>query len=91
MPLKKVLLRPGVNKENTRYTNENGWYDCDKIRFRQGTPEKIGGWQRISANTFLGICRSLWTWVTLGAQKLIGVGTNLKFYISSGGAYYVIS
>ena len=91
MPLKKLALRPGVNKENTRYTNENGWYDCDKIRFRQGTPEKIGGWQRISANTFVGICRSLWTWVTLGAQKLIGVGTNLKFYISSGGAYYDIT
>jgi len=91
MPLKKLLLRPGVNKENTRYTSENGWYDCDKIRFRQGTPEKIGGWQRISANTFVGICRSLWTWVTLGAQKLIGVGTNLMFYISSGGAYYDIT
>jgi hypothetical protein len=91
MPLKKLALRPGVNKENTRYTNENGWYDCDKIRFRQGTPEKIGGWQRISANTFVGICRSLWTWVTLGSQKLIGVGTNLKFYISSGGAYYDIT
>ena len=91
MPLKKLTLRPGVNKENTRYTNENGWYDCDKIRFRQGTPEKIGGWQRISANTFLGVCRSLWTWVTLGAQKLIGVGTNLKFYISAGGAYYDIT
>ena len=91
MPLKKLTLRPGVNQENTRYTNENGWYDCDKIRFRQGTPEKIGGWQRISANTFLGVCRSLWTWVTLGAQKLIGVGTNLKFYISAGGAYYDIT
>jgi len=91
MPLKKLALRPGVNKENTRYTNENGWYDCDKIRFRQGTPEKIGGWQRISANTFVGICRSLWTWVTLGSQRLIGVGTNLKFYISSGGAYYDIT
>jgi len=91
MPLKKILLRPGVNKENTRYTTEGGWYDCDKIRFRQGTPEKIGGWQRISANTFLGVCRSLWTWVTLASQKLIGVGTNLKFYISSGGAYYDIT
>ena len=91
MPLKKVLLRPGVNKENTRYTSESGWYDCDKIRFRQGTPEKIGGWQRISGNTFLGVCRSLWTWVTLGFQNLIGVGTNLKFYISAGGAYYDIT
>jgi len=87
MPLKKLTLRPGVNKENTRYTNENGWYDCDKIRFRQGTPEKIGGWQRISDNTFLGVCRSLWNWVTLASLNLIGVGTNLKFYIEKGGAY----
>ena len=87
MPLKKLALRPGVNKENTRYTNENGWYDCDKIRFRQGTPEKIGGWQRISTDTFLGVCRSLWNWVTLSALNLIGVGTNLKFYIERGGVY----
>ena len=87
MPLKKLTLRPGVNKENTRYTNENGWYECDKVRFRQGTPEKIGGWTRISANTFLGVCRSLWNWVTLSSLNLIGVGTNLKFYIANGGAY----
>jgi hypothetical protein len=87
MPLKKLTLRPGVNKENTRYTNENGWYDCDKIRFRQGTPEKIGGWQRISTDTFLGVCRSLWNWVTLSSLNLIGVGTNLKFYIERGGVY----
>jgi len=91
MPLKKLALRPGVNRENTRYTNENGWYDSDKIRFRQGTPEKIGGWQRISTNTFVGICRSLWAWVTLGAANLLGLGTNLKFYIENGGAYYDIT
>ena len=87
MPLKKLQLKAGINRENTRYTSEGGWYDCDKIRFRQGTPEKIGGWQRISATTFLGVCRSLWNWVTLGSQNLIGVGTNLKFYIENGGAY----
>jgi hypothetical protein len=91
MTLKKFQPRPGVNKENTRYANENGWYDSDKVRFREGTPEKIGGWQRISAATFLGVCRSLWNWVTLGAQNLIGLGTNLKFYISNGGAYYDIT
>jgi hypothetical protein len=87
MALKKLTLKAGVNKENTRYTNENGWYISDKMRFRQGTPEKIGGWVRISATTFLGICRSLWNWVTLASLNLIGVGTNLKFYIESGGAY----
>jgi len=87
MPLKKLTLKAGVNKENTRYTNENGWYVSDKMRFRQGTPEKIGGWQRISASTFLGVCRSLWNWITLGGLNLVGVGTNLKFYIERGGAY----
>jgi hypothetical protein len=89
--LKKLVLKPGVNKENTRYTNESGWYDCDKIRFRQGTPEKIGGWQRISTQKFIGVCRSLWAWVTLGSLKLLGVGTNLKFFIENGGSYYDIT
>jgi hypothetical protein len=87
MPLKKILLKPGVNRENTRYTNEGGWYESEKVRFRQGTPEKIGGWTRTSASTFLGLCRSLWNWVTLGGINLIGVGTNLKFYLEAGGIY----
>lgn len=87
MPLAKILFKPGINRENTRYTTEGGWYDGDKVRFRQGTPEKIGGWQRISSATFLGLCRSLWNWVTLANLNLVGVGTNLKFYIESGGGY----
>ena len=87
MPLKKLIFKPGVNRENTRYTTEGGFYDCDKIRFRQGTPEKIGGWQQISSATFLGLCRSLWNWVTLGGINLLGVGTNLKFYLERGGLY----
>lgn len=91
MPLKKLALKPGVNRERTRYSNETGWYECDKVRFRQGYPEKIGGWQRISNNTFQGVCRSLWSWVTLGSQNFVGVGTNLKFYLELGGVYYDIT
>lgn len=103
MPLKKILFRPGVNRENTRYASESlgsvntgtqvvgGWYESNKVRFRAGTPEKIGGWQRISGNTFLGICRSIWNWVTLGSQNLLSVGTNLKYYIENGGEYYDIT
>lgn len=87
MPLQKIILKAGVNRENTRYTSEGGYYESDKVRFRQGTPEKIGGWVRISANTFLGVCRSLWNWITLNYQNLLGVGTNLKFYIENGGVY----
>jgi len=91
MPLQKVILKPGVNRENTRYTNEGGWYESEKIRFRQGTPEKLGGWQRISANTFVGVCRSLWNWVTLTGANLLGVGTSSKFYIEATGVYYDIT
>ena len=87
MPLQKILFRAGVNRENTRYTTEGGWYECDKVRFRQGMPESIGGWVPFSLNTFRGVCRSLWDWVTLVGQNLIGLGTNLKFYINQGGTF----
>ena len=91
MPLSKILFKPGVNRENTRYTTEGGWYECDKIRFRQGNPEKIGGWTAFAFTTFQGVCRSLWNWVTLAGENLVGVGTNLYFYILNGGAYYNIT
>ena len=91
MPLAKYLFKPGVNRENTRYTTEGGWYECDKVRFRQGNPEKIGGWTPFATGVFLGICRSLWNWITLASLNLVGVGTNLKFYIMSGGLYYDIT
>jgi hypothetical protein len=91
MPLSKILFKSGVNRENTRYTTEGGWYECDKIRFRQGTPEKIGGWVQYSATTFSGICRSLWAWATLDNVNLLGVGTNLKYYVNRGGAFYDIT
>jgi hypothetical protein len=91
MPLKKLTLKSGVNRENTRYYNEMGWYECDKVRFRQGTPEKIGGWSQYSNFTFLGVCRSLWSWVTLAGESLISAGTSLKFYINQGGLFYDIT
>jgi hypothetical protein len=91
VPLSKILYKPGTNRENTRYTTEGGWYTSEKVRFRQGTPEKIGGWVRISQATFLGVCRSLWNWVTLSSANLLGLGTNLKYYIEQGGAYFDIT
>jgi hypothetical protein len=87
MPLKKLTFKSGVNRENTRYTNEGGWFEGNNVRFRQGTPEKIGGWTRINSSTFQGVARSLHNWITLSGQNLIGVGTNLKFLIENGGAY----
>ena len=91
MPLQKILFKPGVNRENTRYTTEGGWYEGDKIRFRQGNPEVIGGWEPLTVITYLGVCRSLWNWTSLGGSNLIGVGTNLKFYILQGTEYYDIT
>lgn len=87
MSLQKLNFKPGINREVTRYTNENGWYECDKVRFRAGYPEKIGGWQRISASTYLGVGRSLQNFVTLAGVNLVSVGTNLKFYLEEGGIY----
>jgi hypothetical protein len=91
MPLQKFLFKPGVNRENTRYTTEGGWYEGDKIRFRQGNPEKIGGWTPFANGVFLGVCRSLWNWITLTGENLVGVGTNLYFYILKGGDYYDVT
>ena len=87
MPLQKLVLKPGINRENTRYSSEGMWYECDKIRFRQGSPEKIGGWVWLSTNTYLGVCRSLWQFLGLSGLKYTGVGTNLKFYVELGGIY----
>jgi len=91
MPLIKPTFRPGVNRENTRYHNEGGWYESDKVRFRQGMPEKIGGWTQYSVNTFLGVCRSLWNWITLANLNLVGVGTNLKYYLTYGTSFFDIT
>lgn len=91
MPLQQLKIIPGVNRENTRYASEGKWYESDKVRFRQGTPEQIGGWVKVSSDTFLGVCRSLFSWVTLAALRLLGVGTNLKFYINRDGIFYDIT
>jgi hypothetical protein len=91
MPLQKLQFNPGVDRENTRYAAEGGWYETNKVRFRRGMPQKIGGWVRLSASTFLGVCRSMLNWVTLQQQNLVSVGTNLKYYIERGGAYFDIT
>ena len=91
MPLQKIQFKPGINKEVTSLAGEGGWYDCDKVRFRGGFPEKIGGWAVLTYNTFLGVARSLWNWVTLKQFNILGVGTNLKFYVENGGTYYDIT
>lgn len=87
MPFTKLQFKPGIVREVTSYTNEGGWHDCDKVRFQKGFPEKIGGWQKQSNRSFLGTCRALHAWVTLSLDQLIGLGTNLKYYINQGGDY----
>lgn len=91
MPLQKLQFVPGVNREVTTLAGEGGWYDCDKIRFRAGFPEKIGGWKAVSSSTFLGVCRSLFNWITLKNFNIVGLGTNLKFYLENGGVFYDIT
>lgn len=91
MPLTKFQFRPGINREITSYANEGGWHDCDKVRFVKGFPEKIGGWVRYSRYSFLGNARTLNQWTDLDGTALMGVGTNIKFYIEEGGQYYDIT
>jgi len=87
MPLSKIRFNPGIDKEGTEYTADAGWYDGDKVRFRKGRPEKIGGWRKFSQSPFLGVCRSLFDWASLEFLRFIGVGTNLKFYVTEGTNY----
>ena len=87
MPFNKLQFRPGVNRETTSFSNEGGWFDMDKVRFRFGYPEKIGGWIKQSARAFLGTCRALHPWVALDGSSFVGVGTHLKYYINEGGGY----
>lgn len=97
MPLQKLQLRAGINRENTNYAGEGGWYDCDKVRFRSGYPEKIGGWQNLAAlnngvpYTYKGVCRNLWNWVSLNSSNLLALGTEQKLYVENGGAFYDIT
>ena len=91
MPLTKLQFQPGINRESTSYSNEGGWYDMDKVRFRMGYPEKIGGWTKLGIKSFLGSCRALHSWKTIALNNYIGLGTNDKYYIEEGQGYYDIT
>jgi len=87
MPLQKLTFRPGINREGTAYDNEGGWFDCNLVRFRKGRPEKFGGWEKLTTNTYLGTARALHPWISLGGTKFLGLGTTWKYYIEAGGAF----
>jgi hypothetical protein len=87
MPFIKLQFKPGVNRDQTDYSNEGGWYECDKIRFRSGYPEKLGGWVKATPTTFDGVCRQMWNWVTTFSDNFLAMGTNEKVYIEAGGYY----
>ena len=87
MPLTSLKFRPGINREITSYSNEGGFFDCEKVRFYAGFPEKIGGWVKQSDNTYLGTARALHNWIALDGSNFLGVGTHLKYYIEEGGAF----
>ena len=87
MPLQKLTFRPGINREGTAYDNEGGWFDCNLVRFRKGRPEKFGGWEKLTTNTYLGTARALHPWISLGGTKFLGLGTTWKYYIEAGNAF----
>jgi hypothetical protein len=91
MPFQKLQFKPGVNRDQTNYTNEGGWNECDKIRFRSGFPEKIGGWRKATPEFMLGVCRQLFGWITSYQDNLLACGTNKKVYIEVGGYFYDIT
>ena len=106
MPLQKLLFKPGVNRESTTLANEGTWFEMDKVRFRSGYPEKLGGWVADTGGyynngvslapatgSFWGTCRALWNWVNLAGYNLMGLGTHLKYYIqqSAGGNFYDVT
>ena len=91
MPFLKLQFRPGLNRDQTNYTNEGGWFSCDKIRFRSGMPQKIGGWLATTSETFLGICRQMFGWITSFDDNFVALGTSKKVYINVGAQYYDIT
>jgi hypothetical protein len=91
MPLQKLQFKPGVNRDQTNYSNEGGWYECDKIRFRSGYPQKIGGWARYGLFTLVGICRSMFNWITTASENFMAYGTSKKLYIESGETLFDIT
>ena len=91
MPLTKLQFKPGINRDITSYSNEGGWVDCDKVRFRQGYPEVIGGWEKYSDETYLGTVRGLHNWVALDGSDFLGLGTELKYYIEQGQQFYDVT
>ena len=84
MPLAKYVFRPGINREGTNYSNEGGWYDSDKVRFRKGKPERMAGWEKATLNTFTGTCRSLYSYRDQGQTDYVGIGTHLKYFVKQG-------
>lgn len=91
MPLQRLQLKPGVNRDQTNYANTGGWYACDKIRFRSGFPQKIGGWIKSVPTALLGVCRELFNWVTFNTEEYLALGTNKKVYLESGAILYDIT
>lgn len=85
MALFNLKFKPGLNRDQTNYANEGGWYECDKIRFRSGQPQKLGGWLQYGTFTLVGICRQMFNWVSGNADNILALGTNEKLYLEVGG------
>ena len=84
MALKTLQFQPGINRDKTNYADQGGWFDGDMIRFRQGYPEKMGGWQVENFAAYEGAARSLFSYVTTDGAVNVGIGTNSKMYVAAG-------
>lgn len=91
MPLKKLQFAPGVQHDGSRYSSSGSWSEADKVRFRAGAPEKIGGWQKAVLQRFQGTCRQLFAFSDLTGSYYLGVGTSFKYYVERGGSMYDIT
>ena len=91
MPFIRLQFKPGINRDTTNYANEGGWYECDKIRFYSGYPQKLGGWVKYAPDPFIGVCRQMWNWFTSFTDDLMALGTDKKLYIEVGAEFYDIT
>jgi hypothetical protein len=84
MALSRLQFKPGLNRDQTNYAGEGGYYECDKVRFRSGFPQKIGGWLRYGAFTLIGTCRQMFNYITTNLENIMALGTTEKLYLEIG-------
>ena len=91
MPLTKLNIAPGIDKQDTEYGAEGRWIDSDNVRFHYGLPQKVGGWLKLIQETLIGVARDIHTWTSLDGVRYTALGTDRKLYLYSEGVAYDIT